>query len=87
MDSCADANGIGASCHIVKHLSNPDAKHLGDAESGFQRGGIFILLDGVDRLAGDADLFGQLALGHFALLEAEPADVIADGAHSHTPRR
>jgi hypothetical protein len=54
------------------------AQGSGDAEGDFERRGVFVGFNGVNGLAGDADLIGELLLRESALLLAELADLIGD---------
>jgi hypothetical protein len=62
----------------AKDLVQRAAQGSGDAEGDFERRGVFVGFNGVNGLAGDADLIGKLLLRESALLLAELADLIGD---------
>lgn len=70
-------------------LLNRRFERFSDAESQFQRRRIIPFFDRDDRLPCHADFVGKLLLGHFVMVEAQPADVIPDPefVQGQTPRR
>ena len=50
----------------------------GDLEGHLERGRVFALLDGDDRLAGYADSIGQVCLRHLAIGEPQRPDRVGD---------
>jgi hypothetical protein len=66
---------------IVEHALQGLAEDFRDAESRIERRRILPQLDCVHRLTRELDLFGQLLLRHFPVLEAQPPDFVADRSH------
>ena len=62
---------------VLEDLVYGNVEGLRDSKGQGQRGGVFAGLDGDDGLAGNADLVGQLLLGHLAAIESKPANLIA----------
>src|SRR5262245_50745150 len=73
----------GTSLVPLEHSFQLYAEDLGDAESRFQRGGVFARFDRRHGLACHADLFGKLGLRHLVVLEAQAADLVGDGQFRH----
>jgi hypothetical protein len=48
----------------------------GDSESQFDRGHVFPLFQGDNRLAGAAGKLGKLLLRHFVIIEPESSDAV-----------
>jgi hypothetical protein len=67
----------------AEHLFEWLIEHLGDPECGLQCRRGAALLDRRDRLAGDADPFGQFGLRHLSIQEAEGADAVGDANACH----
>lgn len=72
---------------IRKRFPDRHAQCFCNPERRLQRGRIFVLLDGVDGLARDADFRRQLGLSHLVAIEAQAADVVGDGGHQPANRK
>ena len=68
---------------IRKYLFERHVKDKRDAKSQFQGGGVFALFHRNDRLASHANLFRQLLLGHFIMIESQSTDVRVDPSLAH----
>jgi hypothetical protein len=61
---------------ILKYLFKRFIEYLGNSKGHLQRRGILAPLDGVHRLPGYANLFGQRLLRHLAVMEPQGSDCI-----------
>lgn len=71
-----------------KHLVEPFAKDVGNAECGLERGRVFALLDGGNGLSRQVYPVSQIALRHLACQKAMEFDLIGHTLwrHSQNPR-
>ena len=56
---------------------------LGYSEGQGQGWVVLAGLDSYDGLAGNTDLVGQLLLGHFIVIEPQPANLVAESVTAH----
>jgi len=61
---------------ILEYLFNGAAKRPGDAKCQCQRWNVSAGFQSNDRLACNADFLPKLCLGHFAMVEAKPSNLI-----------
>lgn len=84
-------DGLGLIRLVLKHLLHRHLKNRRDAKSDLQGGRIFAVLDGIHRLASDADLIREFLLGHLSMMETKGSDSIPNRrvglTHCYTPRR
>lgn len=70
-------------CGPLENFFQRFLKHPCNAKRHLERWGVLAGFDGVDGLAGDADLVGKVLLRHFAVVEAEDADLVGDWGARH----
>ena len=74
-----EGSGIG----VLEDSFDRPAEHTCDAERKAEGRNVAAFLQENDGLASASNPIGELLLGHLAVLEAEPADVIGDRGFRH----
>ncbi len=63
---------------VTEDIVEGDPEGAGDLEGHLEGRRVAALLDGDDRLPRDADLLGELGLGHLAVREPQAANLVGD---------
>ena len=85
---CIDSPGCsGHALHLLilelEYVFYRDTKGPGEFERQRQRGRVPAGFDGDDGLASHADAVGQLLLGQLAVVETQPANLVAESVTAH----